>query len=75
MADKSKQASDVLMHAKTSDKNEKVIFPFTKYNNVLSAPNIVEDVSASYGAPFLLLVTDKVTMDEEEMYKLCSALI
>ena len=66
--------SDVLLHAKDSDRSERVIFPITRYDNILSSPKMVSDVETSYGAPFLLLQTDEVEIDEDELYNLCGAI-
>lgn len=74
MAEIPSVASDVLLHAKESDRSERVIFPITRYDNILSSPKMVSDVETSYGAPFLLLQTDEVEIDEDELYNLCGAI-
>ena len=71
MAELPGSASDVLLHAKDSDRSERVIFPITRYDNVLSSPKMVEDVNTSFGAPFLLLQTEEVELTEDEIYNLC----
>ena len=63
--------SDVLLHAKDSDRSERVIFPITRYDTLLSSPKVVTDAGASYDAPFLLLQSDEVEIDEAELYKIC----
>ena len=47
--------SDVLMHSKDHNDTERIVFPFTRYANVLSAPRVVTDSDETYGAPFHLL--------------------
>lgn len=56
--------SDVLLHQKDTSETERVVFPFTRYKNILSAPSVVTDADESYGAPFHLLEMEE---EEEEM--------
>ena len=56
--------SDVLMHDKDSADTERIVFPYTRYRNVLSAPSVVSDADEIYGAPFHLL---EIEDEEEEM--------
>ena len=62
-------ASDVVMHNKENDGN-RLIFPITRYQNLLGAPTHVKSLSTLIGAPFLLLETETVSMTEEELYEL-----
>ena len=67
-------ASDVILHAKDSDTSERIIFPVTRYDNIISSPKMISDISASHKAPFLLLKETSVDIDEEELLALCAAL-
>ena len=69
------KASVTLLHGKESDLTERIIFPVTQYNAILSAPRLVQSSADSPGAPFMLMEYDTVKMDDEEIYKLCGGLI
>lgn len=61
-------ASDVLLHSKDSDKTERIIFPITRYQNIIGAPSFLNSETSileSYGAAFMLLQTDTVSIDED----------
>jgi hypothetical protein len=68
-------AEDVLLHAKTSDRTERVAFPFTRYRNVICAPNVITDKVEHNGAPFHLLKTGTVELTKEEIIALCGHII
>lgn len=55
--------SDVLMHSKDGNDTERIVFPYTRYRNILSAPRVVVDSDEVYGAPFHLL-----EMEDEDEY-------
>ena len=58
-------AYDIIMHQE-DDNKEVAVFPFTRYSNILSAPNVVKDATDTLGAPFHLLETgeEEMTMDD-----------
>jgi len=56
--------SDILLHQKDTSETERIVFPYTRYRNVLSAPSVVSDSDEIYGAPFHLL---EIESEEEEM--------
>lgn len=62
--------TDTLLHVKDSDRTERIILPYTKYDNILSAPTVVEDTDSRPGAPFLLLQTSTVTLTDDELNEL-----
>lgn len=68
-------ASDVLLHAKTTDRSERISLPFTRYGNVLHAPNVVTEDIEYEGAPFHLLKTGEVTLSKEEINTLCGQIV
>lgn len=67
--------SDVLLHTKDTDRTERVIMPITRYQNVLSSPNIVTDVDEVPGAPFHLLITDSEELTAADIRKLCGRIV
>jgi len=68
-------ATDVLMHDKDSDRTERVVFPYTRYANVISAPAVITTEIEVHGAPFHLLKTGKKTLTETEIYALCGDIL
>lgn len=70
-----RSATNGLIHAKLSDDVEKPFLPITSYDNVLSKPEVVSDVCEKIGAPFHLLVTDKVECDEDYIIELCGHIL
>lgn len=67
--------TDILMHGKDSDEVERVLMPITRYGAVLNAPTLVTEEIETNGAPFHLLVTDKISMTDDEIRKLLNARI
>ena len=63
-------ASDTLLHSKDSDKTERIIFPITRYENIIAAPRFLDldkKINQTFSSPFILLQTDTVSMDEDEI--------
>ena len=58
-------ASDIILHSKDGNDRERIIFPVTRYDNVFSAPRVVNDISKTCGAPFSLLILNKVELDDD----------
>lgn len=67
--------SDVLMHGKDSDRTERILLPFTKYSNIMHAPNIISEDIEIKGAPFHLLETDTEELSDVEIRKLCGRIL
>ena len=63
---------DTLLHDKDSDKTERIILPITRYDNVLNAPRVIDNIDTANGAPFLLLATDIEMLSSEEINELIS---
>jgi hypothetical protein len=57
-------ASDILLHQKDSSESERIVFPVTRYKDVLNSPSVVSDSDEIFGAPFHLL---EIEDEEEEM--------
>ena len=47
--------------------------PITRYGAVLNAPKLVTEEIETNGAPFHLLVTDTITMTDDEIRKITGA--
>lgn len=68
-------ATNILIHGKLENNREKVSLPITSYENILSKPEVLEDVSEKIGAPFHLLVTDKVNCTDDYIINLCGHIV
>lgn len=44
--------TDVLLHQRDNDRGETIMYPFTRYDNVFSAPKVVQQLDENFGAPF-----------------------
>ena len=67
--------SDVLLHNRDTDRTETVILPITRYNNVMNAPKVISDISATNGASFMLLTTETEVLDTAKLRKLIPELL
>lgn len=67
--------SDVLLHLKDDDKNEHIILPVTRYENILNAPNVVYTAESKPGAPFHILATETETLSANEIREICGPII
>lgn len=59
--------TDTLIHDKMSNGEEVIMFPYTRYDNVLGSPKIVTDLESFHGAPFFFLSTYTVEVDDETL--------
>jgi hypothetical protein len=57
--------SDILLHSKDGNSEERIILPFTRYGNIFSAPNFITSIEDTCGAPFSLLKVDTVELDNK----------
>jgi hypothetical protein len=69
------KVTDILMHGHDSDRTERVLMPITRYGAILNAPSVVQEDITTYGAPFHLLETDTVVLNEEEIRNLCGRIV
>lgn len=67
--------SNVLIHGKLTNEVDKPLLPFTLYENILSKPEVLSDVTEKIGAPFHLLVTDKEECTDDYIIKLCGHIV
>lgn len=67
--------TDVLLHQKDTDRTERVMMPITRYDNVLSAPTVVQNGEDTMGAPFLLLETDEEVLSVAQIRTLCGGVV
>ena len=47
-----------------------ILFPFTRYDNILNRPKVSDNIRASNNPEFLLVPTETVEVDDGEVYKL-----
>lgn len=66
--------SDVLLHAKEqvseTEFDKRVIFPFTRYQNVINAPRVSKNFATSNNPSFMLYVTDEGEIDDAVVFNL-----
>lgn len=62
--------TDQLMHGKADGGEEVILFPITRYENILGSPKIVTDLDAFVGAPFFFYGTDTVEVDDDALDKM-----
>jgi hypothetical protein len=67
--------SDVLLHQKDTSETERIIFPFTRYRNILGGPSVVSDVDEIYGAPFHFLETEEEEIPISEIRELVGFIV
>ena len=59
--------SDILIHDKMSDGTETIMFPITRYDNIMGSPKIVSDLTTFHGAPFFFYAADTVEINDDEL--------
>lgn len=62
--------SDVILRHKNEHNVESIIFPVTRYQNIMSSPKVIDDISNARKAPFVLLNTDSVALTITEINEL-----
>lgn len=62
--------SDVILRHKDEHNVESILFPVTRYQNIMSAPKVIDDLSNTRKAPFVLLNTGTVTLTTDEINEL-----
>lgn len=65
--------SDIIMHSKENvdgSTEERIVFPVTRYDNVLNAPHVSDDPTKSENSEFILMTSEEVEMDSETVYSL-----
>lgn len=66
------RVQDILIHVKdrsnmSSQSDESFIgLPFTKYDNVMGRPRVAPSTEGCYGAPFMLITSTTIDIDEAE---------
>ena len=66
--------TDTFLHEIIEENGEKkrtgILFPFTRYDNILNRPKVSDNIRASNNPDFLLVPTETVEVDDGEIYKL-----
>ena len=58
--------TDNLLHQRNEDGEESIVFPITRYANIMGRPQIVDDVSKIRGSDFVFLVSGEEEITAEE---------
>lgn len=73
MLDSKIQHRDVILHDKIEEDGEieeGIIYPVTRYDNILNSPKVVFDITSANNPPFLLVVEEESTMEDDEVFNL-----
>ena len=65
-------ASDTILRHKDENNVESIIFPITRYANIMNSPKVVSNISDAKSAPYVLLQTDSVQLTNSEINSLFS---
>lgn len=63
-------ASDVILRHKDEHNTESIIFPVTRYANIMNSPKMISNISDAKNAPYVLLQTDSVQLTNNEINSL-----
>lgn len=63
-------ASDVVLRHKDTHNTESIIFPITRYANIINSPKVVSNISDAKNAPYILLQTDSIQLTNNEINSL-----
>lgn len=67
--------ADVIMHTKTSEEEDVITLPVTRYANVMNSPTVVTHPSERPGAPFHLYAQESELLDDSEINALCGPIV
>lgn len=73
MLDSKIQHRDVILHDKIEEDGEikeGIVYPVTRYDNILNSPKVVFDITSANNPPFLLVVEEESTMEDDEVFNL-----
>ena len=62
--------SDVILRHKDEHNVESIIFPITRYQNIMSSTKVIKYISYALKDPFVLLNTDSVALTTSEINEL-----
>lgn len=65
--------SDIVMHSKENVdgiSEERIVFPVTRYDNVLNAPHVSDDPAHAENSEFILMTSEEKEMDSDLVYAL-----
>lgn len=68
-------SADVILHEKDTDMTERLIFPVTRYHNILNAPGIVRSRNDLVDAPFTFMTLESEELTYEQIFEFCGAII
>ena len=68
-------SADTILHGKDTDLTERLIFPVTRYSNIINAPQIFDDIRYIYNAPFGYLQSGSEELTYEQIQDFCGPII
>lgn len=68
-------AADIITHVRVSDETKVIVFPATRYPNVISRPTIVNDVTKLFSAPFGFYRTDSDNLTRSQIRSLIGPIL
>lgn len=69
-----KTATDVVMHSKDKNGEERLVLPVTRYKNILNAPRMVTDLDITITSPFVIYAESAEELSTDEIKELISGI-
>jgi hypothetical protein len=69
-----KTATDVIMHSKDNNGEERLVLPVTRYKNILNAPRMVTDLDTTITSPFVIYAESAEELSTDEIKELISGI-
>jgi hypothetical protein len=69
-----KTATDVVMHSKDNNGEERLVLPVTRYKNILNAPRMVTDLDTTITSPFVIYAESAEELSTDEIKELISGI-
>lgn len=69
-----KTATDVVMHSKDNNGEERLVLPVTRYKNILNAPRMVTDLDITITSPFVIYAESAEELSTDEIKELISGI-
>lgn len=69
-----KTATDVVMHSKDNNGEERLVLPVTRYKNILNAPRMVTNLNITITSPFVIYAESAEELSTDEIKELISGI-
>ena len=73
MLDSNIKHEDAVLHEVIEENgkfSEGIIYPITRYDNILNSPKVTKDITEANNAPFLLFASEEDDILDTDVYKL-----